>query len=105
MTQNFNKLFLIVTVLGVYAGSMYKLGIVSAHVPNLEAPHHSPEDIQKIYDVVRVQSSQEEVPQYVPGVACVIQATPDMSIDEMQLRFEDCAKSHTDHLQSVTFDR
>lgn len=105
MTQNITRLFFIVAILGVYAGSMYNLGAVRINPPQLEIPQHSAEDVQKILDVVKVQSAQEDAPQYVPGVACVIQATPEMSIDEMQGLFENCALSHTEHLQSVNFNR
>ena len=105
MTQNITKLFFIVTILGVYAGSMYNLGAVRLNLPQLERVQHSPEDVQKILDVTKVQAVRDDTTRYVPGVACVIQATPEMSINEMQSLFEDCAISHTEHMQSVDFNR
>ena len=104
MKRNLTKLSLIVCVLGVYSASMYTLATSTPTPEAVPAPVHSQEDVQKILDVVKVQSAPPEA-SYVPGVACVIDATEEMSVQEMEQLFEDCASSHSEHLQAVDFDK
>ena len=104
MIKNLKKLFLIVGVLGVYSASMYTLGSASSEPEITNIPAHSPEDVQKILDVVKVQSSSSETI-YVPGVACVIETTQEMSMEEMELLFAECAASHSEHLRAVDFNK
>jgi hypothetical protein len=104
MKKNLTKLFLIVGVLGVYSASMYTMATTTSQPSMMQVPAHSEEDVQKILDVVKVQSSPHDAT-YVPGVACVIEATERMSVEEMELLFKACADSHSEHLQTVDFDK
>ncbi|HIE83281.1 MAG TPA: hypothetical protein EYQ00_05255 [Dehalococcoidia bacterium] len=104
MKNNLTKLFLIAGVLGVYSASMYTMATTASQPNMMRVPTHSDEDVQKILDVVKVQSASQEA-MYVPGVACVIEATEQMSVEEMELLFKACADSHSEHLQTVDFDK
>ncbi len=93
-------MFLVLTLLGVYSASMYKIAssrpagtdIVDMPITATQA------DMEKILDVVEPRFHDTPTSTYLPGVACVIDAGPGTTVEEMQEYFSTCLNVHEDFM-------
>ena len=92
---NIPKLCLVLTVLGVYSASMYKVAQVQTYeTQTIDMPLTTQADADKIREVVKPRMMSENASQYLPGVACVIDAGEDVTPEMMEEFFTECVASH-----------
>ena len=79
---------------------MYKIASVqSARTSTIDIPITATSaDMEKILDVVGPRVQRGPTSTYLPGVACVIDAGPDTTIEEMQEYFSSCIGVHEDFM-------
>ncbi len=98
------RMFIVLTLLGVYSASMYKIASVqSARTNIIDIPiTATAADMEKILDVVEPRIQKGPTSTYFPGVACVIDAGPQSTVEEMQEYFSTCLQVHEDFMSSST---
>jgi hypothetical protein len=96
---NISKLCMVLTVLGVYSASMYKIAETRTYQTQIiDMPLTTQADADKIREVVKPRMMHENASQYLPGVACVIDAGEDVTPAMMEEFFTECVASHGDFI-------
>ena len=107
--QNINiiKLFFALVLLGAYSASMYKLAstqVLQTRAIDMSISESTAEDEEKIRAVVKPRIEDPgPTSAYFPGVACVIDAGPQSTVEEMQEYFSTCLQVHEDFMSSSAF--
>ena len=102
---NLPQMCLALSLLGAYSASIYKVASTHdrrTHV--VDIPLASSTDVEKILDVVEPRESADgDVSNYLPGVACIIEAGPDTTVEKMEEFFSECLADHYDFINRVPF--
>jgi len=94
---NFGKLFLVLVLLGAYSASMYKFASTQSlqtRAIDMSISEASSDDAEKIRAVVKPRVEAFGSTTYLPGVACVIEAGPETTVDMMEEYFSTCIEEH-----------
>ena len=93
------------SLLGVYSASMYKIASdqrVRTHI--VDMPLTSSADMERILEVVKPKGNTN-LPRsnYLPGVACVIDAGPNTSVEMMEQVLSRCISDRNDFMDPNPF--
>ena len=99
MLQNLNlvKMFIALVLLGAYSASMYKLAstqVLQTRAVDMSISESTASDVEKIRAVVKPRVEGQGSTTYLPGVACVIEAGSDTTIEMMEEYFSTCIDEH-----------